>query len=163
MTASHADLIHRARLVARVENDERARRWLSTTCSILSDWGGQAATEILKGCLPSECLSGGGSSGRSWADAQRAARGDGQLALVQEAELRSRQPDPRNVAMMLLPLIGIVKDEIVKARGTAGLDAFLAAMPAALHESICSATAKAPYRYRLIDQSYARPVRRKAH
>lgn len=159
MAATLAELISQAKLLARVENDERARRWLATTCSILADWGGERAAALLKGALPSECFSGPGSSGRSWSEAEKAAGGDASLALVLEAELRSRQPDPRNVAMMLLPLIGLVKREIDKARGPSGSEELVAAMPAALQGEIRAASTRAPWAFRLIPQSYARPHR----
>lgn len=160
---SHDEMIQRARTIARVENDERARRWLTVTCSILSDWGGPQAASILKESLPSRCLSGGGSSGRKWAEAEAAAQGDAQVALVQEAEARSHQPDPRNAAMMLLSLIGLVKLEIEQARGQAGVEAFIASMPAPLQPEIRGASTDAPYAYSLMPQSYARPVKTGRH
>lgn len=157
---SQDELIARARKVARVENDERARRWLTTACSILADWGGAPATALLKESIPSGFLSGKGSSGRTWAEAEKAAGGDAGLALVQEAEERSHQPDPRNVAMMLLPLLGLVKREVESARGASGVDALVASMPAALQPEIRAASAVAPWTYRLIPQSYARPPKK---
>ena len=156
---SQDELVARARKIARVENDSRAKAWLSATCSILADWGGATAASLLKESVPSSCLSGKGSSGRSWADAEKAAGGDARIALMQEAEARTHQPDPRNVAMMLLPLIGLVKLEVEKARGTPGVDALVAAMPAKLQPEIRAASIQAPYAYRLIPQSYARPRR----
>ena len=159
---SHDDLIQRARTVSRVEDEERAARWLSVTCSILADWGGPQAADILKDAVPSRCLSGKGSSGRSWAEAEKAAGGDARVALVEEAEARSRQPDPRNAAMMLLSLIGLVKAEVESARGTAGVDALVASFPASLQPEIRAASTRAPFGYRLIPQSYERPAKNKA-
>ena len=157
---SQDDLIARARRIARVENDERAQRWLGAACSILADWGGAAASLLLKEAVPGRFLSGKGASGRSWAEAEAAAGGDARLALVQEAELRSHEPDPRNVAMMLLPLIGMVKREIENARGVGGVDSLVAAMPASLQPEIRGASMVAPWAYRLIPQSYERPAKR---
>jgi hypothetical protein len=157
MTTTHDELIRRAQSIARVEDEKRARRWLTTACSILADWGGSSAKSILGESLPSGCLSGKGSKGRSWDVAQKDAGGDPRIAITREAEIRSRQEDPRNAAMMLRALLGLVKQEVLATKGQGGLDALIASLPAPVQDEVRGASTLAPYAYRLIPQSYARP------
>ncbi len=156
---SHADLVQRVRRVARAENDASGRRWLSATVSILANWGGASATSILRQALPGECFSGKGSSGRGWEAALAGAAGDPMTALLHEAAERAGQPDPRNVAMTLLPTIGIVKETIAAAKGPAAVDSLIAALPEGLRPHLRAITTTAPWAYQLIPQSYARPER----
>ena len=141
--------------IGRCASEERARRWVRVTASILADWGGPAAKDVLSAVLPKQALRGGGTSGRSVEAARKAAApgtDDGTL-MLREAARRSHEPDPGKVSMTLLPILGLIK-----ARMDAGQVATLvASLPEGVARDVRAATAESPWPFAVIDQSYARP------
>jgi uncharacterized protein (DUF2267 family) len=148
------ELVHRAYAIGRTESDERALRWLRTIVSILGDWGGSDAKAALKEALPSELFSGAGSSGRSFrAAAEAGGTTDEEAALLVEAGRRVKQPDPGKVGMTIRPLMGLLKERLSATQ----VDRVAAHLPPAVQRQFRAATTQAPFPYRLIPQSYARP------
>ena len=151
------EMVSLAARAARPRSDDAAKRWLRAVASILEGWSEGAGRAALKAALPRECFRGGGSSGRSYEKALEAAGGDARVALVEEAGRRTHEDDPRNVAMTLVPLLGVVKEALARTGGEAAVAELIGSLPTPLHGELRAASVTAPWTYRLIPQSYARP------
>ena len=151
------EMVDLAARSARTADRGIAARWLRAVASLLADWSGPEGRAALKSSLPKACFRGGGTSGRSYDKALAAAGGDARVALVEEAARRTHEDDPRNVAMTLVPLLGVVKTALAHEGGDAAVAALVSSLPTALHHEIRAASVTAPWTYRLIPQSYARP------
>lgn len=151
------ELVDLAARSARTKDRGIAARWLRAVASLLADWSAPDGRAALKSALPRGCFRGGGTSGRSYDKALEAAGGDARVAIIEEAARRTHEDDPRNVAMTLVPLLGVVKEALARAGGDAAVATLVASLPAALHAEVRRASAAAPWTYRLIPQSYARP------
>jgi uncharacterized protein (DUF2267 family) len=151
-------LVKSARSLARVSSDDLGRTWLRSVVSVLSDWGGAPAQRVLEASLPKELVSAR-LGGRSHGDAVKAHGGDDRVALVAEMGRRANEEDPGKMAQAVVPLLGLVKQQIPPAQ----MDAFLASYPPAVATEIRAASCEPSWKYGLIPQSYARPVAKAKH
>ena len=151
-------LVKSARSLARVSSDELGKTWLRAVVSVLFDWGAEPAQRMLETSIQKEFVSAR-LRGRSHADAVKAHGGDDRVALVAEMGRRAGEEDPGKMAQAVVPLLGLVKQQLPSAQ----LETFLAAYPPGVAAEIRAASCEPSWKYGLIPQSYARPVPKAKH
>ena len=148
-------LVREAQVVGRIPSPEEAERWVRAVASILADWSGEAG-EGVRSSLPRELFHGRGSGGRSHEKTlSESARQGTSSALLDEAGRRAGQPDPGKVGVTLRPLLALLRDALPGAQAAALQEA----LPPAVGHHLQQATTTAPWAFRLLPQSYARPAR----
>ena len=145
-------LVAQAQDLGRIPSREEAERFLRAVLSTLADWSGAAGEKALA-ALPRQLARGPGRRGRSFDEAARAA-GGARSALLAEVGRRAAQPDPGKVAIALRPVLALLRD----ALPAADANALAAALPPPVAEELRRATTAAPWGFRLLTQSYARPT-----
>lgn len=146
-------LVAKAALVGRIPSASEARRWLSAVASVLADWG-EGAGRGVRDALPPQLFRGKGARGRpvgtAGADAALA-----RVALFAEVGRRAGEADPGKVGVALGPLVALVRGALPPKV----VQDLLSALPQGVAEVLREASLEAPWEFRLLPQSYARPAR----
>lgn len=149
-------LVRKAQVQGRITSPERGLRWLRASASILAQWGGAQARDVVERALPSDLLRGQGSKGLSLKAALEEAAGDAGTALNAEAGRRAGELDPAKVAWSLMGCLSVLREALSED----DLSTLVKSLPEDLRDRLGQAGWNPPWRYRLVPQPFGQGRRR---